>query len=275
MTARLRLDPSVYLVTDTQQCGGPAGVVATVDAAVKGGVTAVQLRDPGATTRELVDLGRALVALLRPRGVPLVVDDRVDVALAVGADGVHVGQSDLDPVSARRLLGPERHLGLSVSTPEEARATADLPPGTVDLLGVGPVRPTLSKTDARPAIGFARLAVVAAATHLPCVAIGGLRAADVPALHDAGAAGSAVVSAVCGRPDPASAAREIARAWDIVRAGDRSDARAGDRTGAHAGGRPGAHAGGTHAGDRPGNHVDGRPRARSRDRSSAAEGPAS
>ncbi|MEV0893394.1 thiamine phosphate synthase [Promicromonospora sp. NPDC050262] len=231
MSARIRLDPSVYLVTDTQQCGGPAGVVATVGAAVDGGVTAVQLRDPGATTRELVDLGRALVALLRPLGVPLVVDDRVDVALAVDADGAHVGQRDLDPVSARRLLGPERHLGLSVSTPDEARAVAELPPGTVDLLGVGPVRPTMTKTDARPAIGFARLSVVTAAASLPCVAIGGLRADDVAALHGAGAAGSAVVSAVCGRPDPAGAAREIALAWATARAEGRSGARSRATTG--------------------------------------------
>lgn len=224
MSTRPHLDPSVYLVTDTQQCGGPDGVVATVEAAVAGGVTAVQLRDPGATTRELVDLGHALVALLRPRGVPLIVDDRVDVALSIGAAGAHVGQRDLDPVFARRLLGPARHLGLSVGTPEEARAAAALPPGTVDLLGVGPVRPTLSKVDARPAIGFAQLAVVTAATGLPCVAIGGLRAADVPALHDAGAAGSAVVSAVCGRPDPAAAARAIAEAWAAVRGGARAGA---------------------------------------------------
>lgn len=232
MSARLLFDPTVYLVTDTAQCGGPAGVVATVGAAVDGGVTAVQLRDPGATTRELVDLGRALVALLRPRGVPLVVDDRVDVALAIDADGAHVGQSDLDPVSARRLLGQDRHLGLSVSTPEEARAAACLPPGTVDLLGVGPVRPTATKSDARPAIGFARLGVVTAATGLPCVAIGGLRATDVAALHGAGAAGSAVVSAVCGRPDPAAAARELARAWSEARAGRGSGDRSRAATGA-------------------------------------------
>jgi len=219
MTARTRFDPSLYLVTDTRQCGGPDGVVATVRAAVTGGVTAVQLRDPRATTRELVDLGHALVELLRPLGVPLIVDDRVDVALAIDADGVHVGQQDLDPVSARRLLGPGRHLGLSVGTPEQARTAGDLPAGTVDLLGVGPVRPTLSKADARPAIGFDGLAAVIAATDLPCVAIGGLGAADVPALHAAGAAGSAVVSAVCGRPEPGESARQITEAWAEARAG--------------------------------------------------------
>ncbi|PZR55379.1 thiamine phosphate synthase [Xylanimonas oleitrophica] len=225
MSAPARLDPTVYLVTDTRLCGGPAGVVETVRGAVSGGVTAVQLRDPGASTRELVALGEALLALLRPVGVPLVVDDRVDVALALGADGAHVGQSDLDPVAARRLLGPGRHLGLSVSTPDEARAAVALPPGTVDLLGVGPVNPTTSKADARPAVGadgLARVVHAASAGRLPCVAIGGLRTQDVPALHAAGAAGSAVVSAVCGTPDPEAATRSLVRAWAEARSATRA-----------------------------------------------------
>lgn len=213
----VRFDPTVYLVTDTGLCGGPDGVVATVRAAVTGGATAVQLRDPSATTRELVALGEALLAVLRPAGVPLVVDDRVDVALAIGADGAHVGQRDLDPVRARRLLGPRRHLGLSVSTPAEARAAAALPPGTVDLLGVGPVHPTTSKTDARAVIGLDGLAAVCAAADVPCAAIGGLRAGDVPALHAAGAVGAAVVSAICGAADPQAAARDLARAWGAAR----------------------------------------------------------
>jgi thiamine-phosphate pyrophosphorylase len=215
------LDPTVYLVTDTALCGGPGGLEETVRAAVVGGVTAVQLRDPSASTRELAALGRVLVGLLRPLGVPLVVDDRVDVALAVDADGAHVGQRDLDPLAARRLLGPDRHLGLSVSTPQEARAAAALPPGTVDLLGVGPVHPTTSKADARPAIGLDGLAAVVTAASLPCVAIGGLRAEDVPALAAAGAAGAAVVSAVCGTADPRAAAARLAAAWDAVREGVR------------------------------------------------------
>ncbi|QAY70565.1 thiamine phosphate synthase [Xylanimonas protaetiae] len=210
-------DPAVYLVTDTVRCGGPAGVLDTVRAALAGGVTAVQLRDPGASTRELAALGEALLAVLRPAGVPLVVDDRVDVALAIGADGAHVGQHDLDPVAARRLLGPGRHLGLSVTTPAEAVAAAALPAGTLDLLGVGPVHATTSKADARPAIGLDGLAAVAAAARAagapPCVAIGGLRAVDVPALRAAGAVGSAVVSAVCGTPDPRAATAALAHAW--------------------------------------------------------------
>ncbi|GAB2459693.1 thiamine phosphate synthase [Xylanimonas ulmi] len=215
---RAAFDPSVYLVTDTALCGGRDGVLATVRQAVVGGVTAVQLRDPGAATRDLAALGAALLALLRPAGVPLVVDDRVDVALAIDADGAHVGQRDLDPLAARRLLGPGRHLGLSVSTPAEARAAAALAPGTVDLLGVGPVRPTSSKADARAAIGLDGLAAVAAASRAaggpPCVAIGGLSAPDIPALREAGAVGAAVISAVCGTRDPRAATRALRDAWD-------------------------------------------------------------
>lgn len=159
-----RIDPTVYLVTDTGLCRGPAGVVETVRQAVLGGVTAVQVRDPSATTRELAALAAAVLEVLRGTGIPLIVNDRVDVALAVGADGVHVGQHDLDPVAARRLIGPEMHLGLSVSSDAELAGALGLPPGTVDLLGVGPIRDTPSKTDASPALGFDGLAGICAAS---------------------------------------------------------------------------------------------------------------
>lgn len=213
MRARVVLDPTLYLVTDTALCDGPDGVLATVRAAVAGGATAVQMRDPRATTRELVALGEALLRDLRGTGVPLIVDDRVDIALAIGADGVHVGQSDLDPVTARRLLGPGAHLGLSVHTPEQAQEASALPPGTVDLLGVGPVLATASKPDAAAPCGLDGLARVCAATPLPCVAIGGVDRADLAAVHAAGARGIAVVSAICGRPDPGAAAATLRARW--------------------------------------------------------------
>jgi thiamine-phosphate diphosphorylase len=208
-----QLDFSVYLVTDTVQCGGPNGVVDTVRRAVAGGATAVQVRDPAASTRELAALAAAVREVLQGTGVPLIVNDRVDVALAVGADGVHVGQQDLDPVAARRLIGPGLHLGLSVSDSSQHRAALALPAGTVDLLGVGPVRDTPSKTDAAPALGFGGLAAICAAGPLPCVAIGGLRTADAAAVRDCGAVGMAVISAICGQPDPAAAAAELLAAW--------------------------------------------------------------
>lgn len=207
------IDASLYLVTDTTMCGGAAGVVDTVRRAAAGGVTAVQIRDPSATTRELCGLAATVLETLRGTGIPLVVNDRVDVALAIGAAGVHVGQHDLHPVAARRLIGPRMHLGLSVSTPEQLHEAISFPPDTVDLLGVGPIRETPSKADAAPALGFGGLAAICGSSPIPCVAIGGLGVADVPALRVGGAVGLAVISAICGRDDPAAASRELITAW--------------------------------------------------------------
>lgn len=206
----------IYLVTDTGLCGGREGVAATAAAAARGGVRTVQLRDPSATTRELVALGRALRAALDPFGVPLIVNDRADVALVVGAAGVHVGQRDLDARDARALLGPRAHVGLSISSTAELTAALGLPAGTVDLFGVGPIRDTPSKTDAAPAMGWDGLAAVCAASPVPAVAIGGIGVDDLPVVARAGAVGAAVISAICGRPDPESAARHMVSAWDAA-----------------------------------------------------------
>ena len=203
----------IYLVTDSVLCGGPSGVVRTVRAAVAGGASAVQLRDPLATTRELMHLGGALKRTLEGTGVPLIVNDRVDVALALGADGAHIGQHDMDPRSARRLLGPGRHLGLSISSLDELDEALALPTGTVDLLGVGPIRATDRKPDASPPIGMEGLAAISRAADVPCVAIGGLGAQDAAAVRAAGAAGMAVISAICGTPEPEQAARALRAAW--------------------------------------------------------------
>ncbi len=207
------IDATVYLVTDTALCGGPAGVLETVRQAVHGGVTAVQVRDSSATTRELAALCAAVLEALRGTGVPLIVNDRVDVALAVGVDGVHVGQRDLHPLAARRLIGPDKHLGLSISTAAELVEALDLPAGTVDLLGVGPIRDTPSKTDASPALGFEGLAAICRSSPLPCVAIGGLGVTDIADLKSSGAVGLAVISAICGRVDPKAETRELVSAW--------------------------------------------------------------
>jgi thiamine-phosphate pyrophosphorylase len=207
-----RIDLSVYLVTDSTLCGA-YGVVATVEAAVRGGVTAVQLREPVAEDDEVVALGRELAAVLRGTGVPLLIDDRVHLVDTIGAQGAHVGQSDLDPVAARALLGGERLLGLSVQTLEHVRAARLLPEGTVDYLGVGPVWPQRTKPDAAAPVGVAGLERIVRASPWPCVAIGGIDGPGVARVRATGAAGIAVVSAVCGRPDPADAARRLRSAW--------------------------------------------------------------
>ncbi len=204
-------DPTLYLVTDTA-LAGDRGVPEVVRAAVAGGVTAVQVRDKTASRRELYALTLAVREVLPP-GVALWVDDAVDVALLAGADGVHVGQSDLPAAEVRALLGADRLLGLSVGSDDELAAALALPPGTLDVVGIGPVWATPTKPEAAAALGpdgVAALAGKAAAGGLRSVAIGGIspdRAARVT-----GVDGICVVSAVCAAPDPAAAARALREA---------------------------------------------------------------
>lgn len=199
-------DLSVYLVTDTE-LAGPRGVVETVRQAMAGGVTLVQLRDPHAGTRNLVETAAALLEVLRPLDVPLIINDRVDVALAVGAEGVHVGQSDMPTDKVRALIGPDRILGLSTSTFAQMEGD-DL--GPVDYLGIGPVFATPTKTNASTPIGFDGLAAMVAKSSLPVVAIGGLKPEHVEPTLAAGADGLAIVSAIMAAEDPARAARDFA-----------------------------------------------------------------
>ncbi|ROQ06333.1 thiamine-phosphate pyrophosphorylase [Rathayibacter sp. PhB93] len=211
------IDLSLQLVTDTRLCG-PRGVPAVVAAAVAGGVRVVQVRDHEATAAELVALTCAVAAVLDER-TTLLVDDRVDVVLAArlaGArvDGVHVGQSDLPVLAARRILGAGAVIGLTANTPAHLAAAHALPAGTVDYLGVGVIRATATKPDHPVPLGIDGFAALAAATPLPCVAIGGVTAGDAAALRRAGAAGLAIVSAICAADDPESAARAFRAEWD-------------------------------------------------------------
>lgn len=207
------LNLSVYLVTDTTLCAD-YGVAATVAAAVRGGVTAVQLRDPHAGDDEIVALGRSVAAVLRGTGVPLLVNDRVHLVEAIGAQGAHIGQSDLGVAEARAILGSDAYLGLSAQTVEQVLAARQHPLENVDYLGVGPIWAQTTKPDAATAGGLERLREVQAVSPWPCVAIGGIDAGRARLVRAAGAAGVAVVSAICGRPDPEAAARDIRAAWE-------------------------------------------------------------
>lgn len=211
------LDPTLYLVTDTA-LSRPRSVADVVRAAVAGGVTAVQVRDKTASRRELYALTLAVrEALAATPGVALFVNDAVDVALLAGADGVHIGQDDLPPAEVRALLGPDRLLGLSAGTAAEMAATLALPPGTVDVVGIGPVWSTPTKPDAGTGLGpggVAALAAQARAAGLRSLAIGGIdaaRAASVTAVD-----GVCVVSAICAAADPEAAARELRSALATV-----------------------------------------------------------
>ena len=205
-------DPTLYLVTDTELCR-PRAVADVVRAAVAGGVTAVQVRDKTASRRELYALTLAVRgALDGVPGVAVIVNDAVDVALLAGADGVHVGQDDLPPEQVRAVIGPDRHLGLSISSAAELTAALSLPAGVVDVVGIGPVWATPTKPDAAPALepaGVAALAADARAAGLLAVAIGGISVSNAADVAATGVDGICVVSAICGAPDPVEAARRL------------------------------------------------------------------
>lgn len=207
------LDLGIYLVTDTVQCGS-RGVPAVVAAAVAGGVGVVQLRDPKASDDEFCRLGWALREVLDGTGVPLIVDDRVQLVNRIGAAGVHVGQRDMPVAAARELLGAEAIIGLSVSTLDQVRAVRAARPGTIDYLGAGPVWATDTKPDHDPPIGPAGLGEIVAASPWPVVAIGGIGAPQIAELRSCGIAGIAVVSAICAAEDPSAAAAALRTSWE-------------------------------------------------------------
>lgn len=203
------LDLSLYLVLDPNLCRRHSMVETTV-AAIKGGVSVVQLRNKTVGTAGLIDTGRALKAAMAGSSVPLIVNNDLEAALAINADGLHVGQDDMDAYEARQRLGPGKILGLSV---EDEAAVRAVDPAVVDYVGIGPVFATSTKPDHKPPIGLDGLARLARMSPVPAVAIGGLKAAHVSAVQASGAAGIAVVSAICGQWDPQGAAKSLATAW--------------------------------------------------------------
>jgi thiamine-phosphate pyrophosphorylase len=185
---------------------GRDGLVARAAAAVRGGATLVQVRLKYTDARTLADVGRALVAAL---SVPVIVNDRLDVALACGAAGVHVGADDLPVAVVRRLAPTGFVIGTSVGSAEEAARAVG-----ADYAGVGPVFGSTSKLDAGDAIGIGGLRQLAALAGLPAVAIGGITADTIASVMTAGVAGIAVIGAIFGGADPESAARSLRSAVD-------------------------------------------------------------
>ena len=195
---------TLYLATDPDLLRG-RDLPAAVAAAIRGGVTIVQLRDKHADGGALYEAAMRLLAVTRPAGVPLIVNDRVDVMLASGADGVHVGASDLPLAEVRRLAG-ERIVGYSVNTPEDLALAVSC---GADYIGIGPVFPTGTKPDARATLGLAGLRELATASPLPSVAIGGVSAANAASVLACGVAGVCVISAILGGDDVQAAARAL------------------------------------------------------------------
>jgi thiamine-phosphate pyrophosphorylase len=201
-------DYTLYMVTDMPSVY-KKGLLASVEAAIAGGVSIVQYRTDGGTKRELYENAIILRDLLRRLDVPLIINDHVDLALAIDADGVHVGQNDLPAAIVRRLIGTEKILGLSTSNREQV---LDVDENVVDYIGIGPVFPTQSKRNAPPAIGVAGLTAIAAIAPVPNVAIGGITIGRAPAVYASGVTGIAVVSALSYADDVQSAAGALREA---------------------------------------------------------------
>jgi thiamine-phosphate pyrophosphorylase len=199
------VDLRLYVVLD-EATTPPAAFADLAEAAVSGGATAIQLRDKRSGARSLIALAQAVRARLHGRNVPVIVNDRADLALAAGADGVHLGQDDLPAEFARAILGQDAIIGLSV-TGEAEIGTVD--PALVDHVGLGPIFPTGTKPDAAPALGPERFAAIRRLLALPVVAIGGIGQDNAAEAIRAGADGVAVVSAVARAADPAAAARAL------------------------------------------------------------------
>jgi thiamine-phosphate pyrophosphorylase len=204
------IDLRLNAIIDPERAGGH-DLVDLARRVAAGGATLLQLRDKKSETRAMIETARAIKAALAPFAVPFVVNDRVDVALAAAADGVHIGPDDMAAADARALLGPEAIIGLSIKTAEEA---ARAPVQLIDYAGIGGVYATLSKAQKSAPIGTEGFARVAGALRrrapkLPVVGIAGIDAGNAAAIIAAGADGVAVISALSLAPDPAAAARGL------------------------------------------------------------------
>ncbi|MBI3970502.1 MAG: thiamine phosphate synthase [Chloroflexi bacterium] len=218
LAARLRPALRLYLLADTGLVS-PGRLPAAVAEAIRNGVTCVQLRAKGLITLEQVRLARVLHRVCCDAGVPFIVNDRVDVALAAEADGVHVGhvgEEDMEPQDARRLLGAGGIVGVSVGSAAEVRAAEA---GGASYVSAGPMFATSTKANAGPPAGEELLRAVRAATTLPLVVIGGITAGRAGALYAAGADGICVGSAILRASDIAAAARALGAAYERSRQG--------------------------------------------------------
>ncbi len=210
------LDLSLYLVTDSKLSLGRK-LSYIVEEAVKGGVTIVQLREKDRSDRELYDLARELKELLSGYQVPLLINDRVDIALASCADGVHLGQADLPYGIARKILGEKAIIGLSVESLSQAAEANEL---DADYLAVSPIYSTPTKTDTITEWGLSGLRKVREISNHRLVAIGSIKSTNAAEIVKAGADGIAVVSAICSSPDPYSSSQELIKRIEEARKGE-------------------------------------------------------
>ena len=195
----------LYVVTDRQQTAGRP-LAEVIAAAARGGVGAVQLREKDLSARELYNLGAGLQAALNPLQVPLFINDRIDVALALDAAGVHLAGHSLPTRTARRVLGPDKLLGVSTHSLDAARQAAD---EGADFVVFGPVFATPSKLAYGPPQGLPQLAAVVREVPIPVLGIGGITPGNLPRVRRTGAHGVAMIRAILAAPDPCAAAQEL------------------------------------------------------------------
>tara|TARA_B100001063_G_C16719912_1_gene532919 strand:- start:499 stop:1185 length:687 start_codon:yes stop_codon:yes gene_type:complete len=194
----------LYLVTDDQQDLDTLKFV--VEQAVAGGVTMVQVREKHGDVRAFIERAQAVKSILAGTDVPLIINDRVDVALAVDADGLHLGQSDMPPIIARQLIGPDKILGLSIEDEQQLQQADDLP---IDYIGLSALFTTPTKTNLKKHWGYEGIQMALETTKLPIVGIGGINESNIPQLTQTGIHGLALVSAICHAKDPKKATQDL------------------------------------------------------------------
>lgn len=206
----MSVDYTLYLVTDRGILRG-RDIFKAVEESIKGGVTLVQLREKDISSLDFYHIALKMKELTRRYNVPFIINDRLDIALAVDADGLHVGQEDLPVEAARKLLGPGKILGYSVSTVEEARYGEK---NGADYLGAGPVYPTGSKLDAGSPIGIETLGKIKKAVSIPVVGIGGIGTANIGEVKSSGIDGISLISAILGSEDIAGRSAKLRKLWE-------------------------------------------------------------
>ena len=204
------IDYSLYLVTDRKLARGRS-TLDIVSAAVSGGVTCVQLREKDCSTLDFIEEALAIKKFLKTREVPLIINDRLDVALAVAADGVHLGQSDMPLEMARKIAGRSMLIGISAESVQDA---VEAEKGGADYLGVSPIYATPTKSDTAPPLGLEGLQEIRKRVKIPLAAIGGLNESNAAEVIRHGADGVAVVSAIVAADDPGTSARKLKQIID-------------------------------------------------------------
>lgn len=217
--SRKHFDLGLYLILEPTLCGGIEGMVRTVEEAIEAGITTLQLRSEEELDKgELYRAGLAIQPIAKAANIPFLINDHIDLALALDADGVHIGQKDLPPEVCRRLLGEEKIIGLSVGTQEELAAVDS---SLVDYLGVGPIYSTSTKRDARPPLGVDGVAKLVEQNRnraqIPLLTIGGINHNNMAAALESGVDGIAVISAICGAESVITATEGLRNILDRYR----------------------------------------------------------